>query len=70
MSPKNLLDSKWTAAVPRERDKHFVLVRIIPSESTSSSGASVELQSLISKRRMIVPQSELTDPERWRQGWL
>jgi hypothetical protein len=30
LSPKKLLLSKWTAVTPRDREKHFLVVRVVP----------------------------------------
>ncbi len=68
--PKKLVDSKWTAVVPEDREKHFIVTRVLDAETVAVRAPSVELRCLLTKRSRIVPQSDLRDPERWRPGWL
>ncbi len=78
LGPKKLLQSKWTAVHPREREKHFVVVRLVdpdhaPVDAPGSVGTAdlrVLLQAVYSKRTWTLPWRELTDPAQWRQGWL
>lgn len=68
---KNLIDSKWTDLDPVEREKHFIVTRIV-SKSKSNNGTAVsaiELRAVISKRSKTIPENELNDPARWSPGW-
>ena len=67
---KKLLDSKWTAVEPEDREKHFVVIRILDGQQPQERVPSVELRCLLTKRSRLVAQAELADPERWRPGWL
>ena len=64
-----LLGSKWTARSPVDRDKHFVVTRLIKGREASNAVESVELEALISRRRRVVSRQELDDEERWQAGW-
>ena len=69
LSPKKLLLSKWTAVTPLNKEKHFVVTRVVaPYPSTMTIG-QVELQAVHSGRSMTVGWCELTDSSRWHQGW-
>lgn len=78
LGPKKLLQSKWTAVRPQEREKHFVVIRLLgpddtPVDATASVATAelrVLLQAVYSKRTWTLPWRDLTDPARWRQGWL
>ena len=61
--------SKWSAAEPTDRDKHFEVVRVIRSRRDEAREPRVELRALLSRRVRIAPLSELDDRTRWRRGW-
>jgi tryptophan-rich hypothetical protein len=69
LSPKKLLLSKWTALSPSDKQKHFVVVRVVEPEPPSTRLEQVELQAVHSGRSCLLPWRELTDGSRWRQGW-
>lgn len=70
LSPKKLLLSKWTAVQPRNREKHFVVVRVIEPEPPAVRIEQVELEAVHSGRLLQLHWRELTDPGVWRQGWV
>ena len=70
LSPKKLLLSKWTAVQPLNREKHFVVVRVIEPEPPAVRIERVELEAVHSGRVLQLHWRELTDPEVWRQGWV
>lgn len=69
LSPRKLLQSKWTAVVPQGRQKHFIVVRLIERESPELPAEQVEIEAVHSRRRRIIDWRELRDPSRWHQGW-
>jgi tryptophan-rich hypothetical protein len=70
LSPKKLLLSKWTAMQPRNREKHFVVVRVIEPEPPAVRIEQVELEAVHSGRVLQLHWRELTDPRVWQQGWV
>ncbi len=70
LSPKKLLLSKWTAVQPRNREKHFVVVRVIEPEPPAVRIEQVELEAVHSGRVLQLHWRDLTDPRAWRQGWV
>jgi tryptophan-rich hypothetical protein len=70
LSPKKLLLTKWTASKPRNREKHFVVTRVIEPEPPSMRVEQVELETVHSKQVYLLHWSELTDASLWRQGWV
>ena len=70
LSPKKLLLSKWTAVKPLNREKHFVVVRVIEPEPPAVRIEEVELQAVHSGRVLLLHWRELTNPQVWRQGWV
>lgn len=66
-SPKKLVNSKWTATCPVDKEKHFMVVKVVLDEDQ----AVVEcvLQALMSKREFTIQWRDLEDAEKWSQGW-
>lgn len=69
LNPRKLLLSKWTALQPQNKEKHFLVVRVLQPEDPQAAVTEVELEAVYSRRSRIIPWETLTDAERWRQGW-
>lgn len=75
LNPAKLLLSKWTAVSPQNREKHFIVTRLIVSETaaaaevTSATVEAVELEAVHSRRSEVLPWRVLCDRTRWLQGW-
>ncbi len=69
LSPRKLLLSKWTAVTPRNREKHFVVIRVVEPEPPEAPVELVEIEAVHSRRSFLLHWRELTDGSRWRQGW-
>ena len=70
LSHKKLLLSKWTAVQPLNKEKHFLVSKVIYSDPEQELIAeSVELEAVYSKKIRIIPWRELTDSDYWLQGW-
>ncbi len=70
LSSKKLLLTKWTAVMPRNREKHFVVVGVIEPELPSMRVEQVELEAVHYKQVYLLHWRELTDASLWRQGWV
>ena len=55
---------------PRNREKHFVVLRVIEPEPPSMRVEQVELEAVHSKQVYLLQWRELTDTTLWRQGWV
>ena len=55
---------------PRNREKHFVALRVIEPEPPSTRFEQVELEAVHSKQAYLLQWRELTDATLWRQGWV
>jgi tryptophan-rich hypothetical protein len=67
LSPKKLLHTKWTAVEPRNKEKHFLVTRVIEPEPPGSPVVAVEIEAVHSNS---IEWRELTDVARWRRGWV
>lgn len=68
-SLEKLLHSKWSAVRVRDREKHFVVTRVVKARSVPDAGPRVELEAITSKRRFEIPADELADSDSWTRGW-
>jgi tryptophan-rich hypothetical protein len=70
LNPDKLLLSKWTARDPIDREKHFIVTRLIASEPPAQSIEMVQLEAVYSGRSTMLPWRTLRDADTWLQGWL
>ena len=69
INPRKLKLSKWTALQPQDKEKHFLVVRVLLPDDPLAPVTEVELEAVRSRRSRIIPWKTLTDAEVWRQGW-
>lgn len=70
LNPRKLLLSKWTAACPKNKEKHFIVVRLVEPELPDMPIVEVEIEAVFSRRSKIIPWRQLADDSEWKQGWL
>ena len=70
LNPDKLLLSKWTAADPVDREKHFIITRLIAPQPPKPGIEMVQLEALYSGRNITLPWRALLDTDIWLQGWL
>ncbi len=70
LSPKKLLHTKWTAVVPRNKEKHFLVTKVIEPLPPGSPVVSIEIEAVHSKRVRVIAWRELKDSLQWRRGWV
>ncbi|MEJ2793986.1 TIGR02450 family Trp-rich protein [Iodobacter sp. LRB] len=68
--PKKLLNSKWTAVAPQQREKHFLVVKVEFDPADEQKVTQVTLEAVLSKRHFTLLWSALADETQWRAGWL
>ena len=66
--PKALLHSKWTAVQPLDKQKHFVVIKVIEPLDHSPIEC-VEIEAVLSKVTQRIAWRELREVARWQQGW-
>jgi tryptophan-rich hypothetical protein len=67
LNPRKLLLSKWTAASPQNREKHFLVTELFCDEE--GTVLEVELQAVMTKRAQRFAWQALQDDGSWRMGW-
>ena len=68
LNPKKLLLSKWTAVSPQNKEKHFLVTKLVPAGVTAALIETVELEAVHSRRSVLMPWRELNDQTQWLQG--
>ena len=67
INPKKLLNSKWTAAAPANKEKHFIVSEIEFDEDGVVVSCCIE--SVMSKRTILINWCDLKDKSNWVHGW-
>jgi len=67
INPDKLLNSKWTAVQPVNRQRHFIVTRVIRSDD--GLVAACELEAVLTRKVSKLDWRELKDSRRWAMGW-
>ena len=67
ISPKKLLNSKWTAVNPVKKEKHFLVQELEFDEGGDVIHCLIE--TVISNRSVPIEWRELKNNSNWLQGW-
>jgi tryptophan-rich hypothetical protein len=67
INPRKLRLSKWTAAHPQNREKHFLVTELFRDEE--GTVLEVELQAVLTKRAERLDWQTLQNHAEWLQGW-
>ena len=67
--PKKLANSKWTAVIPQQREKHFIVVAVEADAEDAQLIKQVTLEAVLSKRHFTLHWSALSDVSQWQPGW-
>ena len=67
INPKKLLGSKWTAVMPSNKEKHFIVTEVELDEEGLVVSCSIE--AVMSKRSIPINWGELKNDSHWVHGW-
>ncbi|TFY86967.1 TIGR02450 family Trp-rich protein [Pseudomonas kairouanensis] len=67
INPSKLLLSKWTAARPRNKEKHFLVTELFRDDE--GVVLEVELQAVMTRRAERLAWQTLQNAEDWKIGW-
>jgi tryptophan-rich hypothetical protein len=70
VNAKKLLNSKWTAVNPINKEKHFLVTKLLTPETIDQTIEFIELEAVFTKRSQILPWQQLNDSKLWLQGWV
>ncbi|MGE1153831.1 TIGR02450 family Trp-rich protein [Pseudomonas sp. ICMP 460] len=67
INPAKLLLSKWTAARPINKEKHFLVTELFRDEE--GTVLEIELQAIMTRRAERLAWQTLQNDDDWRIGW-
>ncbi|MFT2111259.1 TIGR02450 family Trp-rich protein [Marinomonas sp. 2405UD68-3] len=67
INPKKLQLSKWTAINPINKEKHFIVVKLI--ENDEGFITHCVLESVFSKRQLTLEWQVFKQEDKWEMGW-
>jgi len=67
INPGKLLLSKWTAADPRNKEKHFLVTELFVDDE--GTVLEIELQAVMTRRSERLPWQTLQNIDAWKIGW-
>ena len=70
LNPKKLLKSKWTAVLPVNKEKHFMVTKLVMPDSLDQPIELIKLEAFYSRRIQLLPWAHLNDSNLWIQGWV
>jgi tryptophan-rich hypothetical protein len=70
INTKKLINSKWTAVSPVNKEKHFIVTKVILPDLPNQVIEDVMLEAVHSQRSQIIAWQQLNDATIWKQGWL
>ena len=70
INPKKLLNTKWTATVPANKEKHFMVTQVIMPNLATVPIEVIMLEAVHSKRSQLLPWQQLNDASIWLPGWV
>jgi tryptophan-rich hypothetical protein len=66
--PKKLLHSKWTAKNPKNKELHFMVVKLNWDEAGEQL-IDCDLEAVMTKKIYKIKPIEFVDSQIWLQGW-
>jgi len=69
INPKKLLNSKWTAVTPVNKERHFLVTKVVFDENNDNEVADCVVEAIMSKRLESIEWEQLKDTDQWLQGW-
>ncbi len=67
INPSKLLLSKWTAVAPKQRERHFLVTKLLLAEDNSI--IACELEAVINHKIYAINWRDLKDSSCWLMGW-
>ena len=67
INPNKLLNSKWTAVQPVNRQRHFIVTNVIKSDDGLVTAC--EIEAVLTHKVTEFDWRELKDSNRWMMGW-
>ncbi|TVQ70139.1 MAG: TIGR02450 family Trp-rich protein [Oceanospirillales bacterium] len=67
INPEKLLQSKWTAVIPQNKEKHFIVTELLRDEQEQVTHCI--LQAVMTHQEYQLDWKTLKNDADWRIGW-
>jgi tryptophan-rich hypothetical protein len=67
INPNKLLRSKWTAVAPKQKERHFMVTKLIRADNEDI--IACELEAVINNHLYELDWQALKDSSCWLMGW-
>jgi tryptophan-rich hypothetical protein len=67
INPNKLLLSKWTAVAPKQKERHFMVIKLIRDDEQEI--IACELEAVINNNSYEINWQILKDSSCWLMGW-
>ena len=67
VSPKSLLNSKWTKSVVSNKEKHFIVTKV--EFDDEQNVVECVLEAVINSAEYSIDWRDLKQPQQWKIGW-
>lgn len=67
ISPKSLLHSKWTSTQVKNKEKHFVIIKVLFDEDQKI--IECVIQAVMNQNEYDIDWRNLKDKNLWKIGW-
>lgn len=68
LNPHKLLNSKWTATQPRNKEKHFLITEV-EFDAEGLIVVSCVIEAVMTHRAFSIDWQQLKNSDLWVQGW-
>ena len=68
INPKKLKLSNWTAVNPKNKEKHFIVSKVVLDEENNVSLCLIE--AVMSNKESSIDWKALKNSDHWKQGWV
>ncbi len=69
MNYKKLLNSKWTAVTPQNKEKHFSVIKVVKNPEDPQIIDTVILEAVMTGKSYNLNPQELKNRNLWQEGW-
>lgn len=66
--PNKLLNSKWTAVSPVNKEKHFIVTKVEYDDDTRLVVSTI-IEAVMTKKIAEIDWRKLNDSSSWLMGW-
>lgn len=67
INPEKLLNSKWTSVTVKQKERHFIVTKLLHDDQDTIVGCQIE--AVINNKRYSIDWQQLKDSTIWQIGW-